>query len=219
MKPTLTKGAIIILVVLVWGQLARPQGFVNLDFESPNTPLTPANFQVPAADAVPGWSVYTYDLVNPQSSVVYNSLSLGAAAVSIQGPGSLESILQGDYSVILQGSTAGPPGGAAIAQTGQIPQNAKSLVFFEGYFPGVHVSFGGQAIPLVQLGTTPNYSILGGDISAYAGQTGELRFTVPADSGAEIDNIQFSVLPVPEPGTLYVMAMGVLFASLRCWRK
>jgi hypothetical protein len=207
----------ICIILLLGSQCGFSQGFVNLDFENPILPLTPVDFQVPTADALPGWTSYTYGV--PSSKVVYNSLSIGEAAVSLQGPGTVETIPQGNYAVILQGSFGGTPGSAAIGQTGQIPQGAKSLVFFEGYFPGAQVTFSGQAIPLVQLGATPDYDIFAGDISAFAGQTGELRFTAPPNSAGGIDNIQFSVSPVPEPATLALLATGAFLLAARRKRK
>src|SRR6266404_8105725 len=78
-----------------------PQGtFVNLDFEHPFTPLTSVNGLVPTTNAIPGWTAYAYG--DSLSAIIYNGLSLGAAEVSLQGPGSLEPIIQGSYSVILQ---------------------------------------------------------------------------------------------------------------------
>jgi hypothetical protein len=66
-------------------QAGFAQGFVNLDFEHPVLPLTPVNFQVPASNAIPGWTAYIYG--DPESSVLCNTVSLCAAAVSLQGPG------------------------------------------------------------------------------------------------------------------------------------
>jgi hypothetical protein len=189
------------------GYAAWSQEFVNLDFEHPITPLTPINSRVPTTDALPGWTAYTYG--NPQTSIVYNTLSLGAAAVSLQGPGSLEPILQGSYTVILQGSSGGTPGGAAIGQVGQIPLSAESLVFW-GYAGLDNVSFDGQTLPLVQIGSTAQYNIYGADVSPFAGQTGELRFTAPPTYMDFVDNIQFSSQAIPEPGAYGLWAFGAL---------
>ena len=53
---------------------------------------------------------------------------------------------------------------------------------------GGQVSFGGQSIPLVQFGTSGNDIIMAGDISTFAGQTGELLFV----GRGLFDDIQFS---------------------------
>ena len=200
------------LALVLSGAGAVGQGFVNLDFEQPITPLTPINSQVPTSDALPGWNAYAYG--NPQSSVVYNTLSLGAAAVSLQGPGSLEPILQGSYTVILQGSSGGTPGSAAIGQTGQIPLSAESLVFW-GYVGLDNVSFDGYTLPLVQIGSTAHYNIYGADISPFAGRTGELLFTAPPSYMELVDNIQFSSQAIPEPGIYALSAFGALLLGWR----
>src|SRR6266481_4082832 len=77
-----------------------PQGtFVNLDFEHPVTPLTPVNGLVPTTNAIPGWTAYAYG--DSSSVIAYDTLSLGAAEVSLQGPGSFSRIIQGSYTVYL----------------------------------------------------------------------------------------------------------------------
>ena len=45
----------------------------------------------------------------------------------------------------------------------------------------------------------------GGDISSFAGQSGELRF----QGGGWLDDIQFSTQPVPEPSRLAFVALGL----------
>ena len=57
-----------------------------------------------------------------------------------------------------------------------------------------------------------------GDISAFTNQQDvELRFTVlanPYDSGiVDLDAIQFSSIVVPEPSSLVLLAVGILFAG------
>src|SRR5262249_52988002 len=100
---------------------------------------------------------------------------------------------------------------AAIGQTGQIPTNARSLIFW-GY--STDVSFGGQPLSLIVLSITPNYNIYGADISAFAGQTGQLLFTAQPQTLDIVDNIQFSSNPVPEPGTLGLFCIGGLLIGL-----
>lgn len=195
---------------------AMSQGsFGNLDFESPNLPLTPVNFQVPISDALPGWVGYIGG--NPWGLVVYNTVSLGDAAITLQGPGSTRPILQGSYTVFLQPQFPSGSPVPSIAQTGTVPASAQSIRFYSSYVgtsrPGF-VSFAGVTIPASLIENTPNYAIYGGDISAFANQSGELRFT----GGGYLDNIFFSNQAIPEPSALSLLALGSLFL-LRQRRK
>jgi hypothetical protein len=69
------------------------------------------------------------------------------------------------------------------------------------------------------------YDVYGADISAYAGQSGQLQFTVPCtpdlgENGFELDDITFSTTTVtPEPNTLALVVMGGLALAARRWRK
>ena len=165
---------------------------------------------------MPGWTSYIgqYQV----DRIGYNSRTLDLADISIQGPGTpLVPVdlgpLLGNYSVLLKGpSPFAPPGNPAIAQTGQIPSNAKSLVFISELSYAFNTTFAGNAIPLVQTGATSKYVILSGDVSAFAGQTGELRFT----GGGFLDAIHFSSQVVPEPSVLGLVGLGTLLLG---WRK
>jgi hypothetical protein len=223
MKTKFAKEIMITLALLSGMECAYSQGtFQNLDFESPDPSLAlggPA--LVPISGAMPGWNGYIGG--TQIDTVAYNTISLGGAAISLQGPGSLEPILQGSYTVFLQpdyNSGGGAiPNSVAIAQTGQIPLTARSLEFF-AYFSGLQVTFGGQSLPILDLGTGPNYTIYGVDVSAFAGQTGELRFTCPpvqpsGFGGARLDAIEFSSQSVPEPdeAALLAGALGLWWCS------
>src|SRR6266404_384095 len=144
-----------IALLFLGGENGFSQGmFVNLDFEHPITPLMPVNFLVPTTNAIPGWSAYAYG--NSAASVSYNTLTLGAAAPSLQGPGSSDPIIQGSYIVYLQGACSGP-GSAAVGQVGQIPLGTKSLLFWGSIT--LDVSFNGQIMPLTIMAQTPNYLV------------------------------------------------------------
>ena len=149
----------------------------------------------------------------------YNTVTLGAAAVSIQGPGSLFPAIQGNYSVGLQTTFPDAQLTAAIGQTGLIPLDSRSLIFLTGPASFLEVSFAGQHIPFVQIGAGPNYVVRAGDISQFAGQTGELRFTgvaagggIPGGGGI-LDDIRFSDQAIPEPRVVCLMTIG---AGLLC---
>jgi hypothetical protein len=102
--------------------------------------------------------------------------------------------------------------GASISQTGQIPLNSQSLTYWGS---GVEVFFNGQALCSIPINVTSNYTVWGADISAYAGQSGELRFTAPWQRSGTLDGIQFSTTPIPEPTFFDLFAMGGL---LLAWR-
>ena len=194
----------------------KSQGFVNLDFEHPILPFNPVNFHVPISSALPGWVGYYASVsfgTNIVSQILYNAVSTGAAAISLHDTFDQEDLpIAGEYSVFLQSSSPSGQYSSSIGQTGQIPVNTQSLTFLVRPTYLLQVSFGGQIIPLFVIGTMGGNDILGGDISAFAGQTGELLFTAPYLGGGMIDNIQFSSSPVPEPSpfALSVLAFSAL---------
>jgi hypothetical protein len=193
---------------------ALAQGtFVNLNFEAANVtdlPYPGSGDVVAISNGVPGWSIA------PQLGpglMGHNSLPLGGAAVEIFGPDwPSTQILEGFYTVGLFHSIAGPPVNASIFQTGQIPMGTRSLQF---YGNGAYaLSFAGHEVPLVAIGTGFNYTIFGGDVSTFAGETGELLFT----GDGLLDNIVFSPTAVPEPGVLAFFALGTVLLTWRFLR-
>ncbi len=210
---------------------SRAQGaFVNLNFESANASVLGTNGSgrvVSATQALPGWTVYIGGLQSSQ--VFYNDPSLGAASVGLVGPNS-GPILQGSYTAVLNADefTFTGANSAAIGQTGQIPQNAQTLIFWSSPANSLQAAFDGQMLPLIQLGSGANYVIEGANISSFAGQTGELRFTVPFaltwTAFSYLDNIQFSTnaLPVPEPAASMLFLVGAALFGLKackCLRR
>jgi hypothetical protein len=167
----------------------------------------------------------------PWRRPLLNDQTLGGEATILYGPSYDKSyILQGNYTVELASRirfhTNDPMELASIAQTGMIPINANSIEFlgksvFGG--PTLELSFNGQNIPTLPLSNGTNYTLYGGDISQFAGQTGELRFTsLPSplyptpQSGGLLDDISFSPMVIPEPSTLALMTFGLIFGLYRC---
>ena len=68
------------------------------------------------------------------------------------------------------------------------------------------------------ISNTLNYKIYSADISAFAGQTGQLLFTTPVQTLALLDNIQFSSLPVPEPSEFALVMLGTILLGFRRWK-
>ncbi len=215
-----TMGRKFLVAILLLSFSARlwAQGtFVNLNFEHAAIVVDPSNPNYPhfvfASSAIPFWTAYTYG--TQLADILYDAFSLSSASVGIYDTNypSLTP-LQGRYTIGLMGQFPGslPNESAAIAQTGQVPGTAKSLTFF-GQIGGLQVTFGGQVLPYEAIGTGANYTIYSCDISAFAGQTGELRFTTLPNTSAFIDSIQLSPDPIPEPGVLTLSALGALVAA------
>ena len=132
--------------------------------------------------------------------------------------------MAGTFSAAL---TAGATGNASISQTGLIPGNTLSLLF-DSYttgngLPTLSVTINGEDISISPLLRTANYTLYGGDISMFAGQTASLAFTAvsnyPQGFGYYVlDEISFSTNPVPEPSTLGLTALGGLLFAWR-WRR
>lgn len=189
--------------------------FLNGDFESATVPVAPApgGAVVLTVDALPGWTAYSGVNLDPVNQLRYNQVVLGYAGLMLYGPGWRDSsdILTGRFSLYL-GSFPGVS--TVVAQTVQIPDDSKSLIFYSKE-PGINITFGGESLPYFRIGTSESYDAFGTDISAFAGQTGELRFTANGLSGALLDDIRFSTVAVPEPGTVSLVVTGI---AVLCWK-
>ena len=217
---------------------AQAQGtFQNLDFESatPSAPIMGplGPFYQPEGLALPGWNAYLG--ITQQSEVLQNLYAAGAGSVDIFGPnytaagpqGDNPGIIDGKYTVFLQAGAPGPTeGNASIEQNGTIPSGAQSIEWKAwDYNPSssfLSVSFGGNVLSPVVLGSGANYTLYGADISAFAGQTGELEFTsvfsYSGPSWIELDDISFSTNSVsPEPSIVALTAIGGLLFGARKW--
>lgn len=202
------------------------QSFMNLNFESASLSGLSGN-SLPTASAFPGWSAYYGPPTNPTqinaSSVAYDTISTGGAIVALvdsnaPSGGAPFLPIQGDYSAFLGGSIPAADSTASLGQTGTIPGTAQSLTFWIAS-GSLDVSFDGQALSLVDISSTVNYTVYAANISAFAGETGQLLFTAPVYGGAVLDNIQFSTSPVPEPSALALGALGGLSLFWRCRKR
>jgi len=207
-----------IVALLLSFRSASAQGFVNLGFE--NTTITTVHY--PGGDrytaTVPGWGVFGFPYGNP-TDIGYNEVALDAPMVTLQGTSSpYFPAVQGSYSVLLQGgTTAGGlvynTNGASVFQTGQIPVTSQSLIYLGS--AAVRVAFNGQPLSSIAISNAASYTVWGIDVSSYAGQSGELRFTAPWRStpflsGAILDGIQFSPMTIPEPSALALAGIVAL---------
>jgi len=203
--------------------------FQNLDFESAMlSSVPPGEFggYVSISTALPGWTGY---LGGVQTTLVLqNDYTLGAPSINVLGPQWNENpgIIDGNYSVYLQ------PGDnatiASIAQSGTIPDGTKTLLFDASQLPDAtpfSVTFAGDSLSLVLLFTSQSpsgqpYDVYGANVSSFAGQTGQLEFTVYPKSynSLLLDDISFSSITVtPEPDPLALMGVGA--ALLAAYRR
>lgn len=187
--------------------------FQNLDFESATLAPIPSGQSggmVTIASGMPGWNVYIGN--EQETSVLHNNVTAGSGSVDIWGP--QFSVIEGNYTAVLQ---TGIRGTAAIAENGSIPVSAQSLLFKSWGDNNIRVAFSGQPISMVPIQTTSSYTLYAGDISQYAGLSGELRFST-LSSIAYLDSIQFSAVPEPETYALCLFGIAGLFGC-RKWFK
>jgi hypothetical protein len=194
---------------------------------------TPYPYAVTAASALPGWTVYLGTV--QQTDVIQNLYAINQASVDIFGPnypaavpGESPGKIDGNYSVMLQaGNLPDSPTdvGASIEQTGFIPAVDQTLEF-KAYTwtpsTAFSVSFDGNDLTPVALGSGANYTLYGVDIAAYEGQTCSLEFTAlytdGRSSGFGLDDIVFSQMILsPEPNIAALTAIGGLLFGARKW--
>jgi hypothetical protein len=207
---------------------AHGQGaFQNLDFEAATISQSQGLGVVNSTDALPGWNVY-FGTSGPQSQIDFGDMIVGSPMpwVVLFGTNNFGdgSSIESDFSVYLTGQQVESPGEAdgpagTISQTGLVPANAESILFKAQ--PGTAsfvVSLDGQTIPFSALVTGPNYTLYGGNISAFAGQVSDMAFTAGIYGiGWNLDSIEFSSQAVPEPSiwTLLIAGAGLLVFSRR----
>ena len=218
------------LALLLSAAGALAQGtFQNLGFEAANLPPIPAGQYggfVSSLDGIPGWTGFLG--TNQVTQVLHNAVTLGNASIDILGPyWSFGGIIEGQYTVVIQPGLdpfgSGQWVSASISQVGLVPADARSIrLKADGY--SFSVSFAGQDLSLIPMGTGANYTLYGADISSFAGQVGTLRLTglttlsQPSTTDS-FDSIQFSNLRVPEPGVFGLSALGALLLGWRVLRR
>ena len=209
--------------LLSLAEMGFAQGFINLDFESAK--MVPAGgYYVQFDKAFPGWT-------GNVSLALSNTIALDSSGISIINSGFNNygliagGVIQGNYTAILQ---AGMGGDTSLSQTGLVPASAQSLQFdalqaVDGASAIIpfQVTLGGQPLSLIVISNMLNYTLYGADVSAWAGQTAQLSFTVFAENPhldnqyLYLDAIQFSSSPIPEPSEFALAALGALFLGFR----
>lgn len=230
--------------VVILFSLARTvsaQGFLNLNFEQATvTPASPGYTPSDAVDPISAASALPYWTVTEDSTVctaVWGSpVALDETSVALVYGSN--SPIQGNYSVQLTAYADAPAGlyrSSSISQTGTIPLDAQSIQFLlsspsqAGSVPANPiVTLDGTPISLSVISQSDGVTLMGGNISAFAGDTETLAFLCQASTGGtfpanenyfNLDDIQFSTTPVPEPTTLALSVIGGLFFTWRRWKK
>jgi hypothetical protein len=226
-------------VVLLTALSAQAQGiFQNLNFEQANPVLDPNNPNpsvpiVTPASAFPWWTVIYSGDTEFGTEVLWNETTQGTAAVELFGPNNpatatTPGAISGNYSAFLEGGLSGPnslPVNVSLAQTGLVPEGSQSMQFevWQSMPYNALVSFDGNNLSPVVLGTGSDYTLYGVDIAPYAGDSGQLEFTsLSPDAGLTlfgIDDIAFSPNSVPEPSTWALMLIAGAAFGVRRWRS
>ncbi|HEX3799741.1 MAG TPA: hypothetical protein VH413_13680 [Verrucomicrobiae bacterium] len=212
-----------IIAVLSISIIARgnaQEAFQNLDFEGAFPaiqPSSPPGFYSTTV-AFPGWTIYYGNEQGqsvPQSQTTYEQISTGETYVGLLGTTgpTIFTAISGRFSALIQGGVTASD--ASIRQTGTIPAGSESIEFESSPISDAGsflLSFEGHDISYYALSQGPNYTLYGGDISAFAGQTGELEFSaLEGPNNWEVDSIVFSPNSVPEPSVWSLILCGTVF--------
>jgi len=163
---------------------------------------------------------------------MYNNQTLDTSSVALlrnNYPGPFLSVIDGTFSVFLNAGLTYLGGGiyiptdTSLSQTGLIPLTAQSLQFKAKFVPPfISVSLDEQPISSVPLQVTPGYTLFGADVTAFQGQTKELRFTLFSPGVGSIfvlDSISFSNQPIPEPSVVCLLGLSFLLLGVRRMRR
>ena len=140
--------------------------------------------------------------------------------MTLLGPGFPLARYEGNYTAILQTHTISLQAQVSLFQTGLVPSDARSLRFLgttpAGLFQGtLSVSLGGVPLSLIVLQDFVTNALYAVDITSFAAQNAELRFTDTVGPGGSsdffLDAITFSPIAVPEPGTWALLGLGSTF--------
>jgi hypothetical protein len=222
-------------------QTVSGQGFANLNFEQASIQPAPPNYTpwdafnpISATSAFPGWTVREDGIV---CTAVWGSPSaLDETSVALVSAGS--NPIQGSYSVQLSAYADAPSNlyrSSSISQTGFVPIGTQSIQFLiaspypaSSVQPLPMITFNGTPISLLAISQSGGVITMAGDVSAFAGTTAALTILCEAIQGSafpanenifNLDNIQFSSSPVPEPRSLALGALGALLFGLRRRRQ
>jgi len=204
--------------------------FQNLDFDSARTNITvslPPDQGAgygPTSDLLPDWQLLQGTSEISQVGLDLNPISLGTASIYDANWPGFPAPVSGNYSLGLY------PGynlifdyqPFSLVQTGDIGPNIQSIRFIN-YGSPFELQLNGTPISLTyeyQPGNTDpdtRLAYVTGDISAFAGQTVQLKFTtvdIPDSVLNRLDNIEFSTQIVPEPDIIVLLSIGLTLSGL-----
>ena len=222
-----------ILVALLIQLRCVSAAFRNLDFQSPNTrvlsTMNPGSVYL-VKDVIPGWRVQ-YGSAS-QDVVFYNGGSQLFASAQLYGPSVPRSGDKFEFSMksgLFFDGIGNAVGAAIIYQIGEVPPTAKSISFEANIYQrynDLQVSLGGQLLTLIEMEKIGYNNYYVADVSAWAGKTSELRFSIEPgdyqfDTYVFLGNIRFSAIPapaIPEPSTwaLLITSLSALAWDHRC---
>ena len=200
----------------------------NGSFENGTLPSSTSGFPeiLDPAVALPNWNI-------SGSPLYYQYGALGGPVIAITSyysPGA------GTNSVYLQAGFGGATTPVSLWQSLSIPAHAKTVTFQSkpladpnlypaGYYLALLVSAAGvSAAPTYLSADSAGFNSYAIDVTAYAGSSMELRFSVdPLGSGRggayQIDNVRYSTTPAPEPGTVALLGLCAATLGIHLSRK
>jgi hypothetical protein len=215
------KAIVLFLMTAVVGAAAAP--FQNLGFDDGNTNNTPPGSVGLSSDLVPAWQIIS-GASGPVPIMLFDAAPFGppesVADIFLLSPNNPNQYpVSGKFSLLLDPAyERSVQSTASISQIGDIPSDAKSIEFIN-FLNSFELRVNGNLIPLAyEIFPGSQYPSGVGDISGYAGQTVELKFTTiphtvlppfgPNPFYYGIDNISFSPDSIPEPSTWALLAFG-----------
>lgn len=213
-----------VLLCLGWTSAFGAPAFQDLDFESATLVTAPGG-SVYFDPAFPGWSGFAG--TNQLNTALYNMTYLDTTAISILDTNPLPfgvfgSLIDGNYTAVLQAGVYDgfTPTDVSLSQTGLVPTGTKSLSFLaipsSLAVSNFTVSLGGVNLNLISFPVSnENYTLYEADVSAFAGLSEELKFTLLAQNPhvsnryLSLDDVQFSPEAIPEPSGLSLLALGL----------
>ena len=209
----------VLLLLLAWSvHPASGQAFNNLDFEAAGNQAIPAGaVWLSWSLAATGWqhaagadTFFVYHTPPQDNLTQAYSLVDGSSSNWKPLAGNFSLALSSGYYSVAQPNAAWVP--AEISQQGLVPSDAHSFrLLAEGSFS---VYLNSTPIAMANLGG----DLYGGDISSFAGQFVTLEIVSTSTQFHDpvlVDNLAFTAQPVPEPGTLSLLGVGLLTALTR----